>query len=664
MAKKKKEFAFNIPEPKAIDMSPPPGYAPPDNLPELHGIIALDTETKDPGLIEKRGSSWCRPGEGFITGFSVVSAQTEMAPLYLPVAHAAGNGDADKYFAWLKAQAKKPDVTFVYSNAIYDLGWLLRHDIDPINHPIDVQCMAALLDSDRFHYSLDSLLADYVGRKKAVDLLKQSALQYGITKPYANMDKLPAWAVGPYGIQDGIDTLDVYAALAPKLEAEELQRVHTLERECLLVGRDLRWRGVRVDLAAAERVDAELVRRRDAAIARIADLTGVNVTPNDNPAIARALQIENPDLVMEKTSTGKVAVRAAILESLATPVALAAREMRKMEKAHGTFIVGYIQKFTGPDNRIHAEFHPTRRSRDAEEGGGTVGAGPGRWSSSSPNLQNIPRRDKEIGPLVREIFLPEEGELWGKLDFRQQEPRGATHFASLIDLGFQTARKLRMRPGRLRGAQEMVERYHRDPFMSLHKETAKMMGLDESQYDKAKTINLGILYGMQGKKFCNEMGLPTAWITTGWGKRIEVAGYEGQVLLDKQYAAVPYMQDLAKVAKYMAEEVGFVRSFSGRKMRFDRREKNGRRMFTYKALNNIVQGTAADQMKYALCAMRREGINPLVVVHDDANISIPKGVEGWRLMDRAAEIMAHAIELVVPSSADCKIGMNWGDVSR
>ena len=657
------QFTFDLPEPVIRQHVAPAGFIPHDAWPELYGVVALDFETDDPGLGARRGSSWAVPGEGFVCGFSIAWGG---GSCYCSLRHAGGNTeDEAKAWRWLAAQAAKPDVTFCYANAIYDLGWLTaRHGIEPHNPPIDVQGMAALLDAERSSYSLDALARDFLGRPKAIAGLNERAREIGIPNAIQHMKRLPAWVVGPYGISDAVDTLDLYKVFAPKIEAEDLGRVLLLERECLLVARDLKMRGVRVDLTRAATTKQGFIVLRDAAIGRIKDATGINVSPWDNVAIARALHVENPALVLEKTSTGKESIRAAVIESLKTPVAINVEMMRKLDKCITTFFEGYIEAFATKSGRLHADFHPLRRTRDEAEGGGNAGAGPGRWSSSGPNLQNIPRRDKVIGPAIRQCFLPEEGEQWGKLDYASQEPRLATHYANLAR-GVEDGRRWRLGRGGeatrpLPGAADMVAKYNANPTLSLHRETAKLMGLEN--YDAAKIINLAIMYGAQGKMTCNQLGLPTKWIETRSGKVIEVAGDEGQALLDKHHASLPWVRGLAEIAKDAAEWRGYVKTILGRRIRFTKRDMNDKLMFTYKALNNIVQGSAADQMKTAQVGFRRAGIPILVVVHDDANLSLPRGAGGQRILAQASDIMRDAIQLSVPSLAESKVGETWGDV--
>jgi DNA polymerase I-like protein with 3'-5' exonuclease and polymerase domains len=102
----------------------------------------------------------------------------------------------------------------------------------------------------------------------------------------------------------------------------------------------------------------------------------------------------------------------------------------------------------------------------------------------------------------------------------------------------------------------------------------------------------------------------------------------------------------------------------GRRARFNIRNAKGERLFTHKAFNYSVQGSAADQMKMAQIGFRRAGIPVLVVVHDDSNFSLPQGEAGERRLRDVEEIMAEAIKLRVPSLAEVEVGDDWGDVSK
>lgn len=624
-----------IPEPVRTWTAPEEWRAP-ESLPELTGLNALDFETKDPGLARDTGSSWCYPGEGFICGAAVAWTGGQ---LYAPINHAAGNMDPMIFWPWLRKQAAKPDVTFIVANAPYEIGWLKRHNIVPANAPIDVQAMAYLLDENRYNYSLESLSREFLGEGKATKQFTEECKRLHIPKPFENMDKVPAWTAASYGQVDVIRTLALYHYFLPLMEKEELINVLNLERESAMVAVDMRMRGVRVDLAKAAAIRQRFEASKLAAIQRIKNATGINISATDNDSIIRALQAENSQVKFGITDKGKTSTAKAVLQRIGSPVAKDVLIARKFDKAVGTFIDSYIFGFAR-NGRIHGEFHPTRSTDDEEENeGGTTS---GRFASSNPNQQNVPNRDPEIGPPVRECYVPEEGEKWLKLDWASQEPRLTIHFAALA---------------KRRGAEEMVERFRRDPMTDLHQECAVLMNVSRKD---AKAINLGLAYGMQGAKLCHTLGLPTKFITSSRGTQIEVAGEEGQRLLDLHFNRVPFIRGVFDLAKKRVNERGYVTTLSGRRIRF-RKGSDGNYWRAHKALNAVIQGSAADQMKMALAAFRREGLPFLLTVHDECDASLPKGEEGTRRLKRMVEIMETVTPLLVPMVAEYKLVSNWGE---
>ena len=627
----------------------PAAYTPCNEFPDLDGIVAIDLETKDPGIGNGTGSSWPLTDVGFVCGVAIRWAGGKM---YYPLRHAAGNitQHDDVFWTWLMRQLAKPNVICVMANAVYDTGWLRRHGVVLANPPIDVQVMAFLLDEHRRSYALSALAKAFLGRDKSNLTLIDMARGLHIPHPMSNMDKLPAWVVEPYALDDVDLTYDLYFHLLDKIIAEGLGKVLRLESECTLVSVDMRSIGVRVDLDQVERLKPAFQFKRQAALDIIKDSTGILMQPFENEAAARALRVENPSVVLGITPAGGTSVAAGVLREINSPVSNAILTARKFDKAIGTFLEGYLEKFVHR-GRIHAEFHSTRNnsSNDDDVFGddSMFGASSGRWASSNPNLQNIPIRDPEIGPAIRSCFVPEQGERWVKLDYASQEPRLTVHFAHLV--------RINNRP--LRGAAEMVERFQRNPLTDLHGECATMMGVPRGP---AKIINLALAYGMQGASLCRSLGLPTKTITSRrTGQQIEVAGDEGQRLLDKHYAAVPFVKDLFDIAKNIANTRGYVQTISGRKIRFEK-YPDGNYARIHKALNGVIQGSAADQMKMALVALRGAGLPVNLTVHDEADRSVPMGVDGELMIERMVEIMEDVIQISVPMIAEAKVGANWG----
>ena len=97
---------------------------------------------------------------------------------------------------------------------------------------------------------------------------------------------------------------------------------------------------------------------------------------------------------------------------------------------------------------------------------------------NNPNLQQIPARDPELGPMIRSLFLPEEGEKWAAIDFSQQEPRILVHYAYVYG---------KSKGLTLDGVEEFVHGYRNNPDMDFHTMVAEMAQIPRKQ---AKTISM------------------------------------------------------------------------------------------------------------------------------------------------------------------------------
>jgi DNA polymerase I-like protein with 3'-5' exonuclease and polymerase domains len=271
-------------------------------------------------------------------------------------------------------------------------------------------------------------------------------------------------------------------------------------------------------------------------------------------------------------------------------------------------------------------------------------------SSSSPNLQQIPARDPEIKALIRGLFIPEEGERWGSFDYSSQEPRLLVHFAA--SLGPTLKHDM---------VDEIVHAYNTGD-VDLHQMVADFAGISRKV---AKVVNLGIMYGMGKAKLASQLDIS-----------VEEAGQ----ILDTHHTKVPFVKGLAEAASNHAQRYGVIRTILGRRCRFDMWEPrsfgynkpmpleearkeygmNLRRAFTYKALNKLIQGSAADQNKKAMVDCHREGLVPMLTVHDELCFSVSSDQQAAQVV----EIMEHGLDSVmkIPSRVDVALVSNWGEV--
>ena len=602
----------------------------PDDLKDLKGCkeIAIDLETNDPGLTTSGSGSVV--GKGHIAGVAVA---VEGWSGYFPIGHEnGGNMDKKLVLGWLQEILNQEYTTFIFHNAMYDVCWLRAVGISIKGKIVDTMIAASLVNENRFKFDLNSLSREYVGIGKDEKILREAAKNHGVD-PKAEMWRMPARFVGEYAERDAEVTLKLWQRLNIELHNEELMDVFNLETKlfpCLI---DMRFKGVRVNLEHAENLKKKLIVRENKILSEIKGLLGFDIEINAARSIAKGFDKLNlPYDRTEKSNEPSFTKNFLQNHPHALPKAIA--DAREINKARTTFIDSITKH--SHKGRIHADINQIRSDQ-----GGTV---TGRFSMSNPNLQQIPARHPEIGPMIRSIFIPEEKTVWGSFDYSQQEPRILVHYAKLQNL---------------EGVDEIVNAYNTGD-ADFHQVVADMAGIERKQ---AKTINLGLMYGMGKNKLMSELGLMK-----------EAA----EKLIRQYHTKAPFVKQLMDNVTRKAEDRGKIRTLGGRACHFNlwtptqfgvftplpleqaRKEYDEplKRAFTYKALNKLIQGSAADMTKKSMVALYENGIVPHIQIHDEVDIS----VESNEKAEQIIEIMESAVELKVPNKVDYEHGANWGEI--
>jgi DNA polymerase I-like protein with 3'-5' exonuclease and polymerase domains len=520
-------------------------------------------------------------------------------------------------------------------NAAYDLGWLLASGFNVRGRIIDTMVAAACIDENRFSYALNALGFDYLKEVKSEQGLKEAAQDFNVHAK-KELWKLPAMYVGEYAEQDAALTLKLWQHFKIILRNEEVESIFELESDLLPVLVNITRRGIRFNRDKAQQL-IEQMREREQALVK--EIRKACRSPVDIWAAASiATGFDNLGIQYQRTTNGAPSFTKSFLESHYHPICKQIIEARELNKTHGTFLQPYLD-FSAHDGRIHPHINQIR-----SDDGGTV---TGRLSMSNPNLQQVPARHEVIGPMVRGLFLPEEGQTWAACDFSSQEPRLLVHYASLLDLP---------------GADSMVSAYHANPRTDFHQMVADMANIKRKA---AKTIGLGLMYGMGKQKLANSLDLPID---------------EAEDLIRNFHQNVPFLRGTVDAVMRRIENRasgGAIRTLLGRKCRFPLWEptewgvhkalpyeeaaaKYGQRIkraMTYKGLNRLIQGSAADQTKRALIKLDQAGFTLLLQVHDEIALSV-NSVDEAR---EAAHVMATAVDLAVPSIVDVETGPSWGE---
>jgi len=600
-------------------------WLPPTEFPDLskHDEIAIDLETKDPDLIKMGSGSVTKRGD--ITGVAVAVKGWSG---YYPIAHeGGGNMDRKKVLKWFQGVLSTP-ATKIFHNAMYDVCWIRALGLSINGKIVDTMIASALVDENQMRYDLNNCSKRYTGKTKNETDLYAAARDWGVDAK-AEMYKLPAIYVGAYAEKDAELTLELWQELKKEILHQDIQSIFDLETELFPCLVDMRFLGVRVDVEQAQKLKEELHKEEKELLQLVKKETQVDVQIWAARSIAQVFQKLNlPYDSTEKTNSPSFTKN--FLQNHPHPLVKRIARAREINKAHTTFIDTILKhSFKG---RIHAEINQLRG-----DNGGTV---TGRFSYSNPNLQQIPARNKELGPRIRSLFIPEEGHTWGCFDYSQQEPRLVVHYATLQNLY---------------GVDEVLNAYHEGD-ADFHDIVADMAEIPRSQ---AKTINLGLFYGMGKNKLQAELG---------------VSKDKAEELFRQYHGKVPFVKQLMDAVMRRAQDSGKIRTLLGRLCRFHLWEPNQfgihkalphdqalmehgpgiKRAYTYKALNRLIQGSAADMTKKSMIDLHKEGIIPHIQVHDELDISVNNNA------DKIKEIMEQAVSLEVPNKVDYESGPNWG----
>jgi len=634
----------------------------PKEYPDLREAeeIAIDLETRDPDL--KKLGSGAIIGNGEVVGIAVA---VDGWKSYFPIAHEIGpNLDRTKVLSWFKDVCESPS-TKIFHNAMYDVCWIRNLGIKINGLIVDTMIAASLIDENRFSYTLNTMSWTYLNKGKNEARLIEAAKERGLDAK-ADMWRLPAMEVGSYAEQDASLTLELWNKFKKIIIEDDLQKIFNLETDLFPCLVDMRFLGVRVDVEKANQLKKELAEKEENLILQIKKESGVEIQLMAARSIAPLFDKLN--LTYSKTEkTGEPSFTKNFLVAHKNPVVRMIAEARKINKVRTTFIDSIIKH--EHKGRIHADINQIR-----SDDGGTV---TGRFSYSNPNLQQIPARDPDTGPLIRSLFIPEEGCKWGTFDYSQQEPRLVAHYALKFELP---------------SVNDIADSYENDPSTDFHRIVAEMADIPRSQ---AKTINLGLFYGMGKAKLMNELDLTkdkadelfkkyhdkAPFVKQLMNKVMNAALTKGQIktLLERR-CRFPKYEPILKGSdwgKYIPaedeermkelQEMGpILKDFEGNviKDKDGKPKKNywhnnpTRRAFTYKALNKLIQGSAADMTKRAMVDLYKNGYLSHIQIHDELDFSI----ESEQQAKKIKIIMENAVDLEVPNKVDYESGPNWGEI--
>ena len=663
---------------------------------DLKGIdtVAVDLETYDPNL-KTKGSGAVRK-DGFVCGIAIA---TKNQTLYFPIAHnMTDNLNTKETWNYLNEKVfKNKGLRKVFHNAMYDVCWIRSATGEMPRGPLlDTMIATSVIDETRMRYSLDSISKDYLNETKYKYDLAAKVLDWSngtIKDPMTNMHKLPYHLVKDYAEQDVNLTLKLWELFDTKhldevlytkyneegnlVEEKTCRKIFELETKLFPCLVDMKFKGVKIDVEKAKIFGKWLDKRRVNLIKLIKDRTSVDVQIWAASSIKKLL--DNQEITDYK-KTPKSGLPQLPKDYLKTHknrflrMIVIARECDKVKNTFVEGLLGFVH-----NGRIHADINQIRSDQ-----GGTV---TGRFSMSNPNLQQIPAKGY-YGKRMRELFIPDEGCTWGSFDYSQQEPRLVVHYAlkTYIDSNETEI------PLNLIESLKTIEEAYKEKDVDFHQTVADMANIPRIT---AKTINLGLFYGMGKMKLQKELELDREAATK---------------LFNTYHAKAPFVRRLSQDLIQFAEEHKLLFTLEDRFCRFNKWETRDREWnnttnrydpvpiltkegakkefkaavvdtykdgkipkdymknfdkhykpaFTYKALNRLIQGSAADMTKKAMVNLYEKGILPQIQIHDELCISIKNDKEALVVK----KIMETSIPLKITNKVTYKRGENWGTIKK
>jgi len=587
--------------------------------------LVIDFETHDPHL-KTIGPGWAYGlGEALCVGYkwkatepSIVSGEFNLSSLF---------DEAD---------------TLVAHNAQYDIGYMCRNQ-DNVSWfkdkiLVDTVILAKLYNNTEDSYSLDYLSKKYLNAQKTSGTLGDLVLKHKLinckdhttklskTKAdnYAKGHMKQLYEIEPkivedYCKQDVTLCSQLYEFYLPNIPKDKI----IFFSDLLKVLIKARWEGVRVDSGKLYDIKIKLHKKRDVVLKELKEISGNEAfNPLSTADVAQVLLKTMKDL--PKTEKGNISIVGKWLEEQDNPICKQIIQYRILEKLSRDFCDNILEIQSILPEKYKGKIYPTFN---------ILGAETGRFSCSGPNLQQIPnaKKHKEIGELIRGSYIPSPGKLWASLDYSAQEPRLQVHYANCVSA---------------EGSDLLVQEYRNNPDLDLHQIVADMTGVSRNE---AKTINLGISYGMGITKLA---------------KSLDLSMFQAKLLLENFHNRLPYLKQLDEKAKSSLKRKGHIETIGGRKLLLDKptwnEDRNKEQTFEYKALNKLIQGSSADQIMMCLIELDKQGFKIISSIHDEINLEVNNLEEALY----AKAIMENVLKLRVPVVAELCLGTTWGNAKK
>ena len=584
--------------------------------------IVFDTETS--------GVDWRR---NFPIGYVIGSDPNNI--VYVPVRHGGGGNLPDPSVRPPESSTDSISVHQFEKDLAKAFQERRQHeDWRTIGHNVKFDCHAAanvgvmlgrgvectqnneaILDEFARSYSLDGCAERRgVPAKKGAELYDHIGRMFGVPGDRSAMghywrlpgndDKAVEYAVG-----DGVTTWHLAMAQHKKIEEEGLQYIHWLESQLIWTLFRIERRGIKVNTTYLERLIGQIDSKINEAKRSLPDNFNVR-SPTDMKKYMQNLGRTD----WPTTEKGNPSFTESWLKEF--PEGQNIVTVRKWSNLNNSFVRPMLEEHTF-NGRVHASINQLKAD--------DYGTLAGRFSCSRPNLQQIPKRDKELAKMFRTAFEADEGMEFWESDWSQAEPRLFAHYSQ---------------------DQALLDGYNKNPPRDMHRIVADMMDVDRGV--TAKRMNMGLLTGMQPKTFAQHMGWDVG---------------TAQYYFNEWSKLFPGISGFQAKAKDVMKSRGYVKTVLGRKCRMDSPR------FAYRAVSRIIQGSQADAMKLVILRVDKmlesEGdeVQLLMSVHDSYEWQAPIGEYGQKVSSEIVRILedvqSDPINLRIPFVCETDKGPNW-----
>jgi DNA polymerase-1 len=587
---------------------PETGWRPPVSLPELsrYKDLGFDTETDGTDVINDRAI-----GIGIST--------PDRKNFYLPWGH-KGGGNLDKALVLRWAKRELRGKTLHGINCKFDNHMCLNDGIDLEAQGCqwsDLAFRAGLLNEHRYSgFNLDSLSKEYLpnGERKI----------YPSTVDAKDFHLAAAGEVAERCEYDAFLALRLAEETDPLIEKEELGKVLKLENDLIYAVTYMERQGAKIDVDKLERWRKEARKIVEESFMSIYKAVGFKVNPNSGPDMENLFN--HLGLKFPVGAEGKGSFEAKFLKTIPHPIVQQALRMRKMDSLRSKYLDKYA-KAIYPGDILRYNLHQLR--------GDEYGTVSGRFACANVNIQQVmkvERQIKELGEdfLIRELFIPERGKTWLSADADQIEFRLFAHYAN---------------------SPKLNQAYAENPEIDFHQLVCNMIRevLAEFSRSRAKGINFGKLFGMGKDKMRRELNLDHS--------------DEERRLCDTLFSAYdaefPEAKRLLNAAARAAEQRGWVKTYLGRRSHFPTKER------LHKALNSVIQGTAADVMKQKILELYQTRhdteFTMRMTVHDEVDGDVPSPEHAKKV----SEILnTQSFPFRVPILWSVDTGTDWAEYQK